>query len=222
MTDRLDRPSSRGWSSPLRIGRAAMVVAILAVSAMYALPVLHHLGNTNGVTRDSLRVLSLGSAAVSPAVAFKVTVSANPSSVDLGDTSTLSVLISGGAPWFKYNWTALPIGCGNRNTSTLTCRPTEKGSFSVRVSVTDSTGRTASNSTVLLVEAPSSGNPFLETSAYTLYVFAALVGVVAAVATALVLVRVRRRRPPGAKPLVAIPESAYVPPHTETESTDRL
>ena len=220
MRDRL--PSRRGSARSSYPGRAPVTLfgVTLLLIATCTPPWVAGPGRTTAVTFVSTGPEPPRGAAVSPAVALKVVVSANPSSVSLGDTSILSVSVSGGTPWFKYNWTALPLGCVNQNTSTLTCKPTEKGGFSVRITVTDSTGRTASNSTVLQVAAPSSGNPFFGTNAYTLYVFAALVGVVAAALTALILVRARRRRPPGARPIVAVAESAYIPPHTEEDSAE--
>ena len=142
---------------------------------------------------------------------LKVNASTSPSSITIGQSSVLTATVTGGTPWYHYNWTILPVGCANQNRSSLTCEPSEQGVFTVGVTVSDSLGKMANSSTNLTVNGPAPTSSFLGLSAYVLYVFAALVGVVAAVATALVLVRVRRRSPRKPQPLVPSPPTRMFP-----------
>jgi len=67
--------------------------------------------------------------------------SQNPTIV--GDPVTMSVSVTGGVPpYTQYTWNGLPPGCGPKETETytLTCAPSETGSYPISVTVLDSAG----------------------------------------------------------------------------------
>ena len=69
------------------------------------------------------------------------TPSANPSSVDIGQSVTFtSATPTGGSGGYTYSWNNLPSGCSNSLASTASCSPTGSGTFSVYVTVKDSNG----------------------------------------------------------------------------------
>ncbi len=84
--------------------------------------------------------------------------SANRSSVDVGQAVTFSTEASGGSGIFStYRWTpsSTSLGCASSNTSSITCRPTGPGNFTVSVTVTDSDGlSSASNTSALFTVYP--------------------------------------------------------------------
>ena len=156
---------------------------------------------------------SLSAAAVSPAVpALKVNLSESPGSIDLGETTNLSASVTGGTPPYSYDWTSLPVGCTPLNRSSLSCTPSEKGTFDVRLTVTDAGGRSASVLAPLTVSVPAPRSGLWSSAAVPIYVFGAGLGVAAAVVSTLLLFRLRRRprRPPAS--IVPVSPSPYVPP----------
>jgi len=82
---------------------------------------------------------------------------ANPTSVDLGQTVTLAVEATGGSTDYTYEWMNLPPGCNSENTASISCQPTTTGIFEVAVNITDSNGFTliSSNLSVNLYPDPS-------------------------------------------------------------------
>lgn len=62
----------------------------------------------------------------------------NPSGADVGEYVTFAVIASGGIAPRTFVWTGLPLGCASANVSLLACSPTQSGSNSIVVSVTDS------------------------------------------------------------------------------------
>ena len=121
-----------------------------------------------------------------------------PSSVSEGSPFTLSVntneTFSGGtalAPAsgigaLVYNYTGLPPGCSNRDASSITCTPTQAGTYHVTVSVHDQADDHNSHTVVVNVVAG-----FLGLAGDTGYL---IVGAVAAVVAALVAVLAIRRK----------------------------
>lgn len=63
---------------------------------------------------------------------------ATPSSVSLGNSSTLAVTAAGGSTPYTYAYYYLPPGCASANAAKLTCTPTATGIYWVEVNVTDS------------------------------------------------------------------------------------
>jgi hypothetical protein len=90
-------------------------------------------------TTDSTGFTVLISLNVSVVPAIEVgNISASPLSVDLGQGSLLSFMVSGGSGVYTINWSGLPPGCISRNQSYLSCNPTSAGTYNISVIVVDS------------------------------------------------------------------------------------
>jgi hypothetical protein len=61
-------------------------------------------------------------------------------SLELGGILSLSLALSGGLPPYAIAWQGLPPGCSTINGTTLACRPTGAGPFTVVVTLVDGTG----------------------------------------------------------------------------------
>jgi PKD domain len=64
----------------------------------------------------------------------------NPTSVDIEQTVTFTVQVTGGSGVYTYRWMSLPPGCSSMSLATISCRPTATGTFLVTANVTDSNG----------------------------------------------------------------------------------
>jgi hypothetical protein len=82
---------------------------------------------------------------------------ANPDIVTVGTTTTLTATVSGGTGTYTIAYAGLPAGCLSSNTTTLACKPTVAGSYTIRVYANDTAGHSASTTTPLLVTSSSSG-----------------------------------------------------------------
>ncbi|MCI4364446.1 MAG: YncE family protein [Thermoplasmata archaeon] len=130
---------------------------------------------------------------------------ADPSTVTIGTNVTLYVIHTGGTPSYSLGWAGLPGGCtaNTQTSSTITCRPTQVGNFTLRVNLTDSLGRSVEDRTSLTVlpvevnaKVPPSASVVSElTLAYVAFAAAAIGGVGGAVVAGLV----SRRKPEPAK-----------------------
>ena len=90
---------------------------------------------------------------VNPATLLAITnFSADPSTIDLGGSTTLAVQTRGGSPPFYYVYTGLPTGCQPADEPTLSCTPSHVGEYTVSVEISDLTGRTANASTPVTVQ----------------------------------------------------------------------
>lgn len=67
-------------------------------------------------------------------------ISATPSSTDLGQTTSLSVSAELGSGGYSYAWNNLPAGCTSSSVASLDCIPTSSGTYEVSVTATDSNG----------------------------------------------------------------------------------
>jgi YVTN family beta-propeller protein len=78
-----------------------------------------------------------------------------PGQVPIGGQVKIHEEVAGGSGNDSYSWTGLPPGCDG-TTDTITCEPTEAGTFHVSVAVKDSNGfeATSLTSTLLIVTAP--------------------------------------------------------------------
>jgi hypothetical protein len=77
---------------------------------------------------------------------------ASPNPVSVGASTTLSVAVTGGTSPYSYTYSGLPTGCSTSNTASLSCTPSVKGNFTVKVSVTDQATHSASSSLTLTVK----------------------------------------------------------------------
>lgn len=99
---------------------------------------------TNGnlyVTNDGSNTVSVVSTS-NPQVTVPA---ASKPSVDLSQSVTFSTTSLGGVPPYTYTWYGLPTGCPSVSATSITCTPTGAGSFTVSVTIKDSTGYTTSS-----------------------------------------------------------------------------
>jgi hypothetical protein len=116
-----------------------------------------------------------------------VTVSVTPGSVlQLGDV-TFTANVSGGAGGLTYLWSGLPSGCSAPTGATLTCSPSDSGTYVVTLTAIDYNGASSTSSTNLTVNPAFLGLPALE--GYALFLVVPIL-----ILLAIVLVVVTRRR----------------------------
>ncbi len=84
---------------------------------------------------------------VSPALGTP-TLSAVPSTLDLGQTTALTASVTGGNGVYTYTWSGLPPGCTGSSSASLSCTPTATGTFAIAVSVSDSNGELQTSSSL--------------------------------------------------------------------------
>jgi hypothetical protein len=73
---------------------------------------------------------------------------------DLGESTTFTVAASLGSGRYTYSWRGLPMGCTGSKTS-LTCTPSELGSFGISVEVVDSNGGSAISGVLVFLVQPA-------------------------------------------------------------------
>ncbi len=130
---------------------------------------------------------------------------ASPENITLGESVTLTTVTANGTGVLTYVYVGLPPGCTSANAASLTCTPTQTGTFGTEVIVSDAAGDTEIAVTTIQV------NPGpLGLSLPAAYAFFGAIAVVLAVFVALILIRWRRRRqmPPETPP----PETPPSPP----------
>ncbi|HTT26461.1 MAG TPA: kelch repeat-containing protein, partial [Thermoplasmata archaeon] len=74
-----------------------------------------------------------------------------PAALVLGQTTVLTVNLTGGSGGRTFAYSGLPDGCPGANTPTLPCTPTDSGTFRIGVTVTDAVGDRVNATTVLRV-----------------------------------------------------------------------
>ncbi len=79
------------------------------------------------------------------------TLTVSATTVDLGESLSVAAIISGGSGAYTYAWYGLPSGCLGSDSGALTCVPSAAGNRTLSVTVTDSTGSTASASATVTV-----------------------------------------------------------------------
>ncbi|MCI4318499.1 MAG: PKD domain-containing protein, partial [Thermoplasmata archaeon] len=133
---------------------------------------------------------------------LRATVSANPATIAVGQSTNFTASVSGGAGGPTYLWASLPPGCTSSNGPMDECAPTAAGTYNVTVSIRDSRNDPATASVELTVGPASStsqptglGTSSLGTSlTLELIGIAAAAGILGAIA---VLFLLRRRGSPG-------------------------
>ncbi|MCI4350157.1 MAG: hypothetical protein L3K15_01400 [Thermoplasmata archaeon] len=133
---------------------------------------------------------------------------ASPAPVVAGTSTTLTTVVAGGTGALTFLYTGLPLGCASVNSSSVVCRPTVTGSYSITVNVTDQLGSSVQATTTLVVTPvpanPSSGSGSLLGSPWVL--LGLLLAVVAVAAIAVIAMRRRRPRSPTTAEPAAAPE----------------
>jgi YVTN family beta-propeller protein len=89
---------------------------------------------------------------------------ATSSVIDLGSSTTLLVLASGGTAPYEYAYTGLPAGCVSYDSATILCSPTAAGIYDVRAFVNDSIRESANKTLSLTVNLAIYGLTFTTTS----------------------------------------------------------
>ena len=124
---------------------------------------------------------------------LSASLAADPSSISVNQSTTLTTTVSGGTPPYEYAYGGLPAGCATQSLASFSCIPTVAGSFTLTVTVTDAHGNSTQASTTLTVAGPGSSSG----SSWEWI----LVVVVVLVAVLIVFVVWRRRsRPPPPSP----------------------
>ncbi len=126
---------------------------------------------TAGTSSVSVTVMDSNGASVTLSSPVSVTVSADPTlgipggspaTLDLGQTTVLSVAATNGSGAATLTWWGLPTGC--TSTRSLTCTPTTTGTFEVTVSELDSNGMEVTSGPMTLLVSNALGLPGLSVS----------------------------------------------------------
>ncbi len=132
---------------------------------------------------------------------------ASPENITLGESLTLTAVTANGTGVLTYVYVGLPPGCASANAASLTCTPTQAGTFGTQVIVSDAAGHTDTAVTTIQV---NPGPTLLGLPLAVAYALFAAIAVIVAVLVAIILVWRRRRRetPPETPP----PEPPLNPP----------
>jgi hypothetical protein len=76
---------------------------------------------------------------------------ATPGSVDLGQSTTISVTASLGSGGYSYVWSGLPDGCTPSDSPSITCGPQHAGTYNFSVVITDSNGYSVASAVTMIV-----------------------------------------------------------------------
>lgn len=155
---------------------------------------------------DSLRVSAVSETNVTVVADPSVSAfTAAPNSVKNGDSVTFSVTVSGGTGPYSLVYSGLPSGCSSANRTSLTCRPSATGTYTVLVNVTDHFGKLATGSVTLKVTS-SSSSTFLGLPSVEGYLLLAAIVIIVAALIAWAALRGRRGKK-GASPSASPPSS---------------
>ncbi len=146
---------------------------------------------------------------------FDASLAANDSTIPLGESVTFTTSTLGGIVPFQFAY-VLPPGCPTTGTdsSVVACQPSQEGTFTVSVTVTDGNGTTANASTTLTVDPPSTSTPpsvHTKPATTPAWEYVAIGIGVLALLLAVAAVLLGRRRPPAAEPDSAPASSATDP-----------
>ncbi len=114
----------------------------LAVPGLYNVTVIA----TDSVGERSASVASVGVYDPPTITALDVM----PSWIDLGDSSSFKIVLSGGAPPLSFVYQGLPPGCVSAPLDALSCAPSATGEFAISVAVTDNLGGTVNSTANIL------------------------------------------------------------------------
>ena len=124
-----------------------------------------------------------------------ISLAADPASVPVRNVTYLETQVQGGTPPYTYVWSGLPAGCAPLAVENLSCSPTEGGTYTIHVGVTDALGVRANATALLLVVGPSGGpGPTSAGVDWTLLILPAVAVLGIALVATYVVVRRRRSR----------------------------
>ncbi|MDE1819552.1 MAG: PKD domain-containing protein [Euryarchaeota archaeon] len=141
-------------------GSSSSVTCVPAASGPFTVSIVAT--DANGATASANVALTVSS---DPSVSVP---SSSRSSLDVGQSTSLSSVATPGSGTPVYAWSGLPTGCLSANALTLSCAPTGAGTFVVRVTVQDSNGMNVSSGTLTLLVSTALGTPSLSASTATL------------------------------------------------------
>ena len=84
---------------------------------------------------------------------------ANQSTVDLGAGVSFAASVAGGTAPYREVYSGLPTGCSGSDSPTLSCSPRSTGHFTVRLTVVDALGESATAQVTIVVELARSPGP---------------------------------------------------------------
>jgi hypothetical protein len=115
--------------------------------------------NEVGTTPFAILQLDVGDVAT-PAPTIE-SFTASPVTITLGQSTTLTAVVSSTLT-VAYQYSGLPAGCASGDTASLFCTPTQGGTFTVGLLVTDTAGRTAQGTLTLQVSGGTVPAPVIE------------------------------------------------------------
>jgi hypothetical protein len=105
----------------------------------------------------ALTIVAFAMQVASSPAPLTVKLAANPSSITLQNSTTLTALVAGGTGSYPlYSWSGLPPGCLGSNSASILCTPASVGHYNVTVTVNDSAGHSAT-ATAMVTVTPSVG-----------------------------------------------------------------
>ncbi len=140
-------------------------------------------------------------------IPFTVSLTANPTTLRVGGSTTITATPEHGVGPYTYVYTHVPTGCSAPNESTFVCVPNATGSFNLTVTVTDSDHATAVNNTTVSVQPAGGGGGNSPSTPTSLWEWSIPV-VVALVVVLLVVGLMFRRKRKKPEPSVGQPTAA--------------
>jgi len=131
--------------------------------------------------------------------AISVSISAPVTTITTGQSIQINASASGGNGQFTYQWYVNGNPVSGATSSTFVFKPSSNGTYSIYVTVTDSTGKTSASSPITInVKSPSIISPSNQYFVYVLIGIVAIVIIIAVVAT--VMVARRKQKTNSSKP----------------------
>jgi YVTN family beta-propeller protein len=146
--------------------------------------------------------------------ALSVTLRVQPSSITLGNSTTITASPTGGEAPLSYSYSDLPTGCTSADLAMFSCTPTVTGTFTIGVTVTDASKHTATASAELNVTSSPGPAKSSSTPGIPIWGWAAVAAGIAILLIIILLWRRRRKeeKAPVAPTARAPPPSAAPPP----------
>lgn len=117
-----------------------------------------------------------------------VNVTVSPASILLGQKVTFAAIASGGLGTYSYSWSGLPPGCLASNSTSISCTPSNTGTFSVLLTLQDSLGWRTAKAVSVTIEQGFIGLPATEGYTFAVVLGALIMGAI------IIVLRVARRR----------------------------
>jgi len=179
----LPSPGKTGLGCTIHTPETASLACNPNASGNYTISVT--ITDSNGVTSVA-GVLNPFTVYAKPTAVLTV----SPGTVLQGHQVKFTGSASGGSGGYTYSWENLPSGCAPPTGATLTCSPSDSGTFTVIFEAKDSNNASAVGNATLTIQPEFLGLPAWE--GYTIVVVG-IIGAIVAVAV-VVTILIRRRR----------------------------